>query len=177
MKKLVVLMLVVGMASLASAAISLSVAGATSTGVDTYDIGVGAVATLGIESDSSDAFSTYLYIGGEGQFGTGSATDNGIAGVSNGVDLSGGNLSSIIQDYYGYGMNLNAADSGGALVPGTQFTADLTVGGIAGDTFVVSLTDPADYLLNASTLSFTVVPEPMTMALLGLGGLFLRRKK
>lgn len=41
--------------------------------------------------------------------------------------------------------------------------------------------DTPVYLLNADTLeimsSATIVPEPITIALLGLGGLFLRRRK
>lgn len=59
--------------------------------------------------------------------------------------------------------------------PGLQCTVDYS-SSVAGDAVVSLWLDP-DYDDPVDTLSITVVPEPMTIALLSLGGLFLRRRK
>lgn len=70
------------------------------------------------------------------------------------------------------------------------FKVTIPVGAAIGDTFTIddllgapvhSAGPPygtvADVAANAQALVLTVIPEPMTIALLGLGGLFLRRRK
>ncbi|MHC4721418.1 MAG: PEP-CTERM sorting domain-containing protein [Planctomycetota bacterium] len=58
---------------------------------------------------------------------------------------------------------------------GTWFTYDVTITGSAGQSEVLDLLNPS--VSNIGQVTITIVPEPITMALLGLGGLFLRRRK
>jgi hypothetical protein len=55
---------------------------------------------------------------------------------------------------------------------GAPFPVATEIGGYAAGT-----TDAVSAVLNLSGLQLSVVPEPMTVVLLGLGGLFLRRRK
>ncbi len=46
-----------------------------------------------------------------------------------------------------------------------------------GDTATVSLFFDPEYGVPVDSVAITIIPEPMTVILLGLGGLFLRRRK
>ena len=46
-----------------------------------------------------------------------------------------------------------------------------------GDTATISLFVDPEYGVPADSVAITIIPEPMTIVLLGLGGLFLRRCK
>ncbi len=50
------------------------------------------------------------------------------------------------------------------------------VAGAAGEIYNMNMTDES-FVGSLDSATITVVPEPMTMGLLGLGGLFLRRRK
>jgi hypothetical protein len=58
---------------------------------------------------------------------------------------------------------------------GLWFTYDVTVNGVDGDSELIDLLDNA--LGIVTSVQINIIPEPITMALLGLGGLFLRRRK
>ena len=167
MKKLLVLALVLSVATMANAALQLTITGPSelATGATgTYTVGYGGDAILGSDVDVTGTLGT---IGG------------GLAITSNrdaALDYFGINVASpnyecaIINDLAG-------TDMGSPLYSFT-FTAG-TVAGWA----TIALNDNAQLGLDWNTIVSTmpavqvhITPEPITMALLGLGGLFLRRR-
>ena len=71
----------------------------------------------------------------------------------------------------------SSAGTAGAVLAGGWFTFDLVVDGTIAEETVIRLDLTDATWTGQSYLDVTVVPEPMTIALLGLGGLFLRRRK
>jgi hypothetical protein len=61
------------------------------------------------------------------------------------------------------------------IAAGDQFSLDYV--GAVGDTATISLFVDPEYTTPVASVDVTVVPEPMTIILLGLGGLFLRRRR
>ena len=168
MKKLLVLMLVLGMGSLASAALVLDVPGSALVGADFVVTITGTTDVLGAGAGGDIGMGLYgdgaalIRSGGP----TGNAGLNGIMGSYNswdGYELTAGEAVS----------NGNAADDA---VDGIwfEFTGNSAVMG----TFTF---DFYNYDVSSSVAtqsgSINIIPEPMTFALLGLGGLFLRRRK
>lgn len=199
MKKLLVLLLVCGMATMASAALEWTIAGAT--GPD-GKVNPGDALTLSLMSDVGV---TGLRIG--------QLTDNGYVGgafVSSSVNASLDSVTSTgltVADFDAllgsFGMDptgLPLQDLAFVDVAATSKAATGAIFTVLYDVLVdapaqivnvdaVALTSVPGFALGAQVdtlealntaipaLSFEVVPEPMTMALLGLGGLFLRRRK
>jgi hypothetical protein len=158
MKKLLVLMLVLGMTSVAGAALSLT--------IDPL------VPECSIDGLIESATTIYLFI----------ASDASIA-VS---------LGDAAPSMAGYAMDVATAQSYGIPIPGAYPNGDAYVmaaapgedyltgtylagAGAAGDNVLVGWFDEVGGYgeIGAGVL----VPEPMTIALLGLGGLFLRRRR
>lgn len=160
MKKLLVLMLVLGMASLASAGLVL-----TNNGVDAGDeIGIDVLGELGVDDDraSIDGFEFELSI-----------TDGTL-------DTSGLTFpESWMFAPYRKGETASSVDvTGGDFFPKTGpltlmngILANAKVGSI------ITITSTASANAGEVYDSAIVTPEPMSLALLGLGGLFLRRRK
>ena len=161
MKKFLVLALVCGIASLASAGLAISGSG---TGVEISDVLTEYNVLLMASSPALDGAVPVLtpagtdnlsYVSAYGAFDT---TSFGVAGIN---------------DVY----EINVAGTTGAVVSGAvHATADYGV--------QLGLVDAGlgqINLLDSNTLAILgtayVVPEPATMALLGLGALVLRRKK
>ena len=160
MKKILVLMLVLGITSMASA-------GLTITGPTEVDLG-GTIA-LQIVHDGSAAVvdgSDYAVV-----YVTPTAAVTGMAMTSN-VSAS---TWSTLTDYlasFGYFSIFGANPPGGnLLLAGTWVNFDISAGSLLVDD-VISIS-----MLGGGSHNVTVIPEPMTIGLLGLGGLFLRRRK
>lgn len=159
MKKMLVLALVLGIASLASATVTVSVSSNT--------VAVGGTVTVSVSSDNTDGYVKYLdMVKGTATLGTVSKLP--AAGAqADVIDYSTGTL---------YDIGLTAADFTNTPTAGIHFTVLATATGNVGDTFTLDLLNDQTFDV-ASTQTVTIIPEPVTMALLGIGGLFLRRRK
>ena len=159
MKKLLILALVLGMASTADAALTL--------GGDRYfEPGQTAIVTV-ISDDTSDWLG---YIGFEPS----------VVGVSGCVATSNAGEDAVVTlDPYGWTgwYEIKAADDSApfdSVQPGVQFEISVFAS-VFSDIYIIDL-----YASDWATLidSWTVIiPEPMTIAMLGLGGLFLLRRR
>lgn len=160
MKKLLVLMLVLGMSTLASAGLML-----TNDGADAGDeIAIDALGELGVDDDraSVDGFEFEMSIT-DGTLDTSGLTfpltwmfapyKKGETASS--VDVTGG-------DFF---------PKTGPLTIMNGIMANAQVGSI------ITLTSTASANAGEVYDRCIVTPEPMSLALLGLGGLFLRRRK
>ncbi|HUS73691.1 MAG TPA: PEP-CTERM sorting domain-containing protein [Sedimentisphaerales bacterium] len=167
MKKLLILMLVLGMTSAANAVLTWS---ADEVTIDLTS----PTAVLQIISSTALA-----YPGGPAWVGAEPSTVAEIASI---VALSGAGEDAELADpatsgYPGW-WTISAKDvtgtPGDTIVAGSQW--DVTITGLMEGVYVIS----ADSYGSAGSddlLTITVVPEPMTIALLGLGGLFLLRRR
>ncbi len=159
MKKLLVLVLVLGMSSMANAALTdiLSDIELQLSGTTVTIVGLDA----GAESSWSDG-------------GVYTSVSNGTVSAPLTSNQNAGDLRAI-QQWTGYnGVDIRIGQgTGPALQTGEWFTFQYS--GNVGDVF-----DIYDYTQGGSTTpvgTLTLLPEPMTIVLLGLGGLFLRRRK
>lgn len=166
MKKLLVLTLVLGLASAANAVI-IEVDGQRQEAVVDPDTSV--VVTI-IGEDTANILA-YVIV------------DEGGLGALSGVEvLAGAGNQAGAEAYteagWGAGYNITVASTS---VPtnvaiGPQFTLNYSYSGdIAANPTTISLYIDPEYVAPAAQIS--IVPEPMTVLLLGLGGLFLRRRK
>ena len=166
MKKLLVLMLVLGMASLASAALDL---------------------TIGSDTDGTSNWDGVKLLGGG--LTIDAVLANSVTDYTLQVDLTGDltlvTSSVVFADGWMFGNLFTGGDPGDGAT-----SANLTAGdfnakpagfgaftglGVNGDLGTITLTS-TDFTGVIGSAIITV-PEPMTMVLLGLGGLFLRRRK
>jgi len=167
MKKLLILALVLGFASSASAAISLDPSGAIDVPAGSYSLNVFSDDTMPYERFLAITDATY-----------GGITAIAILGTAGG-DAAMTDLGAMLTYDSVWSVNaldLNPDPDPGDILTGNQFTASVGFTGAAiGQNLIIELLDGNLNVLDSMT--YNGVPEPMTIALLGLGGLFLLRRR
>jgi hypothetical protein len=167
MRKLLVLMLVLGMASAANAVL-IQVNGQTGAAIQIDEAAI--PATITVVGEDTANWLGYIIV-----------EDGGAGLLSGAAVLAGaGNQASaeaFSEDGWGAGYTLTVASTSVPtnVVAGPLFNVDYTA--VLGDTAQITLFIDPDYETPAASVAVEVVPEPMTVLLLGLGGLFLRRRK
>ena len=164
MRKLLILFLVLGMASSANALlIKVDDLEGESFEVDTQ-------ATITVVSEDTSSWLGYIIIeeGGAGSLENvvilDAAGDRGAAGPY--TEAGWGT---------GFELTVGSTSATTPVAVDTQFSLDYV--GEIGDTATISLFVDPEYTPPVASVNVTVVPEPMTIILLGLGGLFLRRRR
>ena len=168
MKKLLILMLVLGVTSAASAlTVTLDPSGSGTS--------VPGTVSINVVSDTDYAGYTY-YVG---------IADSTYGDFSSVTALSGAGGQSGVTDYgnalagWDHVYEIVASDSTDpfdSVLAGNQFSLSIGfTGANTGEDVIVALMNNS--LATIGTYEIQGVPEPMTVALLGLGGLFLRRRK
>ena len=168
MKRLVALMLVLSLAS-ATQAVILEIDGVPATDVQ---IAEGVTSNITIVGEDDSSWLGYIVI-----------NDGGTGALSNVAILPGaGDLASATpytEADFGTGYELIVASTPASNPPvgaGPQFNLNYT-GGINGQTATISLYLDPEYTMPVASMNVSIVPEPVTIALLGLGALLLRKRK
>ena len=172
MKKLLILSLVLGIASLASAGIELSLDGATPAPEEiTINVSDTVKIDLHAGAENVDAYID-IYFQSAGNYALSNATMGPvIADFQSSYDLVDGNIYGL--DMWEYAVASSWAPATDK-VAGEIFSFDLHCLG-EGDV-IIELLDASLAVVDTITIH-QIVPEPATMGLLALGGLFLRRRK
>jgi hypothetical protein len=165
MRKILVLFLVLGLASTANA-LFITVDGQTG---ESFEVDV--QATIIVVSEDASSWLGYIIV-----------EEGGAGSLENAVILDdAGNVASAgpyTEAGWGTGFELTASALPGIdppLAVGNQFSFDYI--GAVGDIATISLFVDPEYVTPFASVNVTVVPAPMTVILLGLGGLFLRRRR
>jgi hypothetical protein len=182
MKKLLVLTLVLGMASLAGATLTLTADGPLellpSESIVLCLVGDGAEVNftgfITVEGPGSIDGAEVLYVGSLSSYKDAEdlAPDFGMPGAAEVIEMFAGFLGLPLTDVSGWELVDGAippAPTAGLLISGILFHCEGE-----GDA-IVTVWDANFGVMDQITIK--QIPEPMTMALLGLGGLFLRRRK
>ncbi|MCK4959816.1 MAG: PEP-CTERM sorting domain-containing protein [Planctomycetes bacterium] len=174
MKKLVLLTLVLGMASLANAGLELSPVTATANPSDMVGLSV-VVDADGLADAADYRYLAIVVQGAEGTISGGSAAAGNLT-----ADQLGNTISYFPLVAGEAGIDWYVGDSGGvSFAAGTTMIDSIDFHMLAEDPTpaVISLYASAGFASYEIVDTLTITPEPVTMALLGLGGLFLRRRK
>jgi hypothetical protein len=176
MKKVLVVALVLAVASLANASIVYQINGTNYTGGAVFAAAQGAV-TVSLYNTAQDALAPDLggiiAAGGTTGFTGSTVYGSNLAGTWSVIPLGFLQPADSGASYAGY-IDAISNDVPGVTptLAGKLFDFTLFVTG----TTTVQMLD-ANFGAKGEALTLNVVPEPMTMTLLGLGGLLLRRKK
>jgi len=165
MKKLLVLALVLSIAAMANATIVTLTPSATT-------VTQNQVVTVTATGDTTAALDYVVMDLGQISAGTLLWTKTVLAGELATVTEIGDLLPNQSDMELGSGSGPGSATP---LTAGVQFNGTFKVAASASGSFYMYLEDQNSDI--RQTIKYTVVPEPMTIGLLGIGGLFLRRRK
>jgi hypothetical protein len=171
MKKLLIMMLVLGLASAANAAYSYNWTDTSGNDITQGVVGTAVVLEINRDAEAGAwAMSFKLYDRYENSsYGSDIGDMTGAAlGDSAG---SQGSISAYDTTYDGYDLGAGATTGSAG---GTMF--EITIMPSAEGTLSIGNYE-SNYTVLIDHADLSIVPEPMTIALLGLGGLFLRRRK
>ena len=165
MRKILVLILVLGLASAANAMLIT----VDEQEGDSFEVDIKSAIT--VVSEDASSWLGYIII-----------EEGGAGSLENAVKLDAagdiGVFSAYTEAGWGTGFELTASMSPAgvpALAAGSQFSFDYL--GSIGDTATISLFLDPEFTTPVASVNVTVVPEPMTVLLLSLGALFLRRRR
>lgn len=150
MKKLLILIMVLGIGSLTNATVIIS---SSSNTVD-----IGGTVTISVISSDYSWYTKYLDLEGPAEFG------NILILPAAGPFASADRLENTI------------ALSTMSPLPGLHFLIETIATGNINDTFTVALINGLDFTVEDSE-TITIIPEPATMALLCIGGMLIKRRK
>lgn len=169
MKKLVVLALVLAVASLANAAYTLTVSGAGNN-----VLSIGTTADI-VAAGGSEMYYALLVPTGALDVSAASIVPSG-TGFAIDTNAGAGDVitTGALSGIWGGIFTTGGAIPAGALINGITYTGGQTTAEL--HVIDVSPTDQSWSLGNTIASAQVGVPEPITMVLLGLGGLFLRKK-
>jgi hypothetical protein len=168
MKRLVALLLVFGLASTANA-VMLQVNGASAAYIAIEE---GTTSLITVVGEDTSSWLGYLIVE-EG--GTGLLSEVAILPAAG--DLAA--AEPYTEAGWGAGYMLTVAESPTSSTPistGSQFNVNYS-GGVLGETAKISLYLDPEYTTPVASINVAIIPEPMTIALLSLGALFLRKRK
>ena len=160
MKRLVALMLIFGLASAANAVI-LQVDGLPATDVQ---IAEGATSVITIVGENASSWLGYIIIK---DGGSGTLSDVTILPAAGDLAAS----EPYTEAGWGTGYMLTTATSPGGSPPlgaGSQFNLNYS-GGLQGQTATISLFLDPEYITPVASVNVSIIPEPMTIALLAAG--------
>lgn len=165
MRKLLVLFLVLGLTSAANALLI------TVDGQEGESFEVDLTTTITVVSEDASSWLGYIIVE-EG--GAGSLENTVILDAAG--DLGAAAAYTELGWGTGYEISASMGPAGNpAIAAGSQFSFDYV--GAVGDTATISLFVDPEYTTPVASVNVTVVPEPMTVLLLSLGALFLRRRR
>jgi hypothetical protein len=173
MKKLLALMLVLGITSAANATLYLSVNGNTT--VEQYEVESCTTVMIDVYSDNSDPYGCYVGIVDAAGDDCGGAEWTGAYTI---YHPGAGGMASVGDEELPNWWFASAlgVPPGELVTPGKHFDFEYHCLGAFCDWCYVELWN-YDFNEVLDTIAIHQIPEPATMLLLGLGGLLLRRRK
>lgn len=164
MKNLLVLLAVLGLTASAEAALSLSLNKTT--------IAVGETAVVSVVSNGASSWTNDFVLSED----LVNWTPPIVAYYSGSWTITGAGSSASAQWVSGYEHVAYQLSAAGNPQAGTQFSIHIL--GVQTGRIYIGLQNPTTYADVTTPLTLTVAtPEPMTIGLLGFGGLFMRRRK